>query len=126
MKIIKFCITIFYLWLSFFITTMIFCKNFAHEGLKYSVDSWTENQFMVILNSTWMSLIAIFLLGICAVFINFMFVRIIYNHEIKEAAMTMLKVRKNSHNEQMEWIKSQEKSKLPLYKRILFNIRDLI
>jgi hypothetical protein len=108
---------------------MIFGKNFAHEGLKYSVDSWTENQFMIILNSTWMSLIAIFLLGVCAIFMNFMFVRIIYNHEIKEAAHTMLKIRKKNNNDQEEWIKSQQKqqkSKLPLIKRILFSIRELI
>lgn len=129
MKFIKFLVTIFYLCTSFFITIMIFNKNFAHDGLKYSVDSWTENQFMIVLNSTWMSLIAIFLLGICAIFMNFMFVRVIYNNEIKEAALTMLKIRKKYTNDQEEWIRTQEKqqkSKLPLIKRILFSIRELI
>lgn len=127
MKFIKLLITLFYLSISFFITTLIFNKNFEHEGLKYSVDSWTENQFLIIINSTGMSIIAILALGVCAIFMNFIFVRIIYNNEIKEAALVILKTRKNNiTKEQQEWIKDQTKSKLPLIKRILFNIREMI
>lgn len=122
MKFIKFLITIFYLCASFFITVMIFSKNFAHEGLKFSVDSWSENQFLIILNSTWMSVISVFLLGICSIFTNFVFVRIIYNNEIREAALTILKVRKKKN----ATTELEEKSKLPWYKRILLEIRDMI
>lgn len=94
-KIIKLTITLFFLFSSYFITYCIFTKNFMHEGLVYSVDSWKENQFLIIINSTWMSMLAVLCLGVLSVFINFVFVRLVYSNEIKESALILLKDKQN-------------------------------
>ena len=94
-KIIKLTITLFFLFSSYFISYCIFSKNFIHEGLVYSVDSWKENQFLIIINSTWMSMLAVLCLGILSVFINFVFVRLVYSNEIKESALILLKDKQN-------------------------------
>ncbi len=94
MTVIKFLITMFFLFIAFTTITAIFRLNFDHVGLKFSVDSWTEEQVLMIVHSVWMSMLAVLCMGILAIWINFVFVRIIYNKEIREAAITLLRDRK--------------------------------
>lgn len=101
-KPIKLVITLFFLSISCFVIFNIFKLNYNHYNLKFSVDSWNEEQILIILHSTWMSMLAVLCLGILSIWINFIFFRITYNQEIKEAAMFLLKIRN----------KQQSKSKI--------------
>lgn len=92
-KPIKLVITLFFLFISCFVIFNIFKLNYNHYNLKFSVDSWNEEQILIILHSTWMSMIAVLSLGILSIWLNFIFFKISYNQEIKEAALFLLKLR---------------------------------
>ena len=97
-KPIKLVITLFFLSISCFVIFNIFKLNYNHYNLKFSVDSWNEEQILIILHSTWMSMLAVLCLGILSIWINFIFFRITYNQEIKEAALSLLKYRTKYKN----------------------------
>ncbi len=126
-KIIKFTITLFFLFSTYFIIYCIFSKNFVHEGLVYSVDSWKENQFLIMINSTWMSMIAVICLGTLSIFTNFVFVRLVYSNEIKESALILLKEKQNkSKPSPIDTIFDQiNKSRENIWQTILYKVQNI-
>jgi len=106
MKIIKFIITLFFLISSYWVSYLIFSRNFLREGINYSADNWNENTFMILLTSTALSFVAIFFLGILSIFTNFVFIKMIYAEEIKQAAVFYVKNRKSDTKELREYRKS--------------------
>lgn len=92
-NVVKYIIIIFFLLLCLFTIFNIFLLNFKHHNLKFSVDSWNEEQILIILNSIWISMLAVLCIGILSVWINFIFIRIVFNDEIREAALSLLKNR---------------------------------
>src|SRR3972149_4196922 len=93
MKIIKISITFFFLVSSYWVTYLIFSRNFAHAGISFAVDNWTENTFMILLLSTSLSIAGIFFTGILSMFTHFIFVKLIYSDESKQAAFFYIKNR---------------------------------
>lgn len=97
-KYIKIAITAFYLLVSYWVTCLIFEKEFAATAMKHSVDSHYENTLMILLISTLFSAVGVFLLGLLSLFTHHVFTKLIYSNEIKYAAMLYLKdKRKKSH-----------------------------
>lgn len=117
-RAVKLLVTGFFLFITFSTVTSIFTLNFAHSGLKFSVDSWTEEQVLMILNSTWMSMLATLCLGILSVWINFVFVRIIFNNEIREAALALLKDRKRKFSPIDYYTEMIERGSKPWFARL--------
>lgn len=128
MKFIKFTITLFFLISSYWVSYLIFNRNFANAGISYSADDWNENTFMILLTSTCLSAIGILFLGILSVFTNFVFVRLIYAEEIKHAAVFYVKNRKKNNKALTEYkhaVDKNEWSKLTFKQKILRMINKI-
>lgn len=93
MKTIKVFITSFFLLSSYWITYLIFNRNFSHAGISFAVDNWTENTFMILLISTTLSIVGVFFTGILSMFTHFIFIKLIFTEEIKQAAYFYVKNR---------------------------------
>jgi len=93
MKLIKFIITLFFLTTSYWITYLVFSRNFSHAGIMFSAEDWNENTFMILLTSTALSAVGVFFIGILSMFTHFVFVKLIYADEIKQAAVFYIKNR---------------------------------
>lgn len=91
MRTVKTIITVFFLLLSYFSIYLIFNRYFWTPGLTKSVDDHTENTFMLLLTCTGLSGVAILCSGIISMFTHFVFVKIAFSQEIKEAAYFLLK-----------------------------------
>jgi hypothetical protein len=120
MKIIKLIITLFFLTTSYWVTYLVFSRNFSHAGIMFSAEDWNENTFMILLTSTGLSAVGVLFLGILSMFTHFVFVKLIYADEIKQAAIFYIKNRnKNTEllNEyrskfsKYEWSKMSTKEK---------------
>jgi putative exporter of polyketide antibiotics len=98
MKYIKLSITTFFLFISFWLTTLIFGKQFSVNNLEYAIDNHTENTLMILIISTVLSAIGIFLLGLLALFIHYVFVKLTFHNEIRKDAFLLLKYRRNKQN----------------------------
>lgn len=93
-KYVKFAITAFYLIVSYWVTCLIFEKEFASTAIKHAVDSKYENTLMILLISTTFSAIGVFLLGLLSMFTHYVFTKLIFADEIKYAALLYLKNRR--------------------------------
>jgi len=91
--------------------------------MQFSVDNWNEDMLLIILHSSWQSLIAIFCVGITAMFSNFVFIKILFNQEVKDAAVLMLRHRKNKTIEQNDWICEQELKNKTSWQKFVYNIK---
>ena len=120
MKLIKFIITLFFLTTSYWITYLVFSRNFSHAGIMFSAEDWNENTFMILLTSTGLSAIGVFFLGILSMFTHFVFIKLIYADEIKQAAVFYIKNRNKDTTllneyrnkfEKYEWSKLTGKEK---------------
>ena len=95
-KYIKFAITAFYLLVSYWVTCLIFEKEFAATTMKHAVDSQYENTLMILLVSTAFSAVGIFLLGLLSIFTHYVFTKLIFADEVKYAALLYLKNRRKN------------------------------
>lgn len=90
-KYTKYAIITFYLLASYWVTCLVFEKGFAEHGLQHTADgSHYENTLMIMLIATGFSAIGVFLLGLLSMFTYWIFVKLIFADEIKEAAMLYL------------------------------------
>jgi len=90
-KYTKYAIITFYLLASYWVTCLVFEKGFVEHGLQHTADgSHYENTLMIMLIATGFSAIGVFLLGLLSMFTYFIFVKLIFTDEIKEAAMLYL------------------------------------
>lgn len=94
MKLIKLLITVFFLLVSFWLSILIFKRNFTQHELEFAVDNHIENNFMILIVSTILSAVGVFLLGLLSLFVNFVFVKLIYTDEINKQAFNLLKFRR--------------------------------
>ena len=131
MRAIKFIITSFFLISSFWIAYLIFSRNFAISEISLAAEDWNENTFMILLTSTGLSAIGVLCMGILSMFVHFVFIKLIYADEVKQAAFfyvknrkydtTALKEYKNSIDT-MEWSKMTTKQKFfSIFKKIKLN-----
>ncbi len=128
MKVIKFIITLFFLVTSYWVTYLVFSRNFAHEGIKYSADNWNENTFMILLISTSLSAVGVFFLGILSMFTHFVFIKLIYSDEIKQAALFYLKNKKRENAEVLRFnaaVAYNESKSLTGFKKFKYNLKHL-
>ena len=102
MKIVKYIITTFFLILSYFVTLLIFTKFL--NGSPISVDNLNEDILLKLITGTLLSCVGIFFLGLLSIFTNFVFVKLIYNDEIKEAAYILIKEKRTLINDNKETI----------------------
>jgi len=102
MKTIKVIITTFFILSSYWITYLIFSRNFAHAGISFAVDNWTENTFMILLISTSLSIVGVFFTGILSLFTHFIFIKLIYADEIKHAAYFYVKNRNKKESKELK------------------------
>lgn len=132
MKTIKFIITLFFLLISYWITYLIFNRNFAQTSMEFAVDNQNENTLMILLVSTILSMVGIFLLGILSIFVHFVFIKLIYSNEIKQAAYFYIKNNRNKqyidkdlieHRKNVELLNDKQ---LPFYHRIYKRIKVAI
>lgn len=82
--VIKFIITLFYLFASIITSYCIF------QYMLYSSKTGMENVMLSILYSVGLSAFTIFLLGLLSIFTHFIFVKLIYSDEVKNAAYVLL------------------------------------
>lgn len=128
MKIIKFLVTLFFLATSYWVTYLIFERNFMHAGMQYSADSWNENTLMILLTSTAFSAIGVLCLGVLSMFTHFVFIKLIYADEIKQAAYFYVKNKRREDLQLTEFHKSvrmNELSKAP-FKKFLYKVVSFI
>jgi small basic protein len=86
-KIVKIIITIFFLLGSAWISFLIFEREFATKVLAHTADSNNyENTLMILLIGTLFSTIGILCMGLMAMFTRYVFVKLIFVDEIREAA----------------------------------------
>ncbi len=100
MKIVKYIITTFFLILSYFVTLLIFTKFL--NGSPITVDNLNEDILLKLITGTLLSCVGIFFLGLLSIFTNFVFVKLIYNDEIKEAAYILMKEKRTLINDNKE------------------------
>ena len=91
--------------------------------MKFSPDNWNENTLMILLYSVGISMICIFLMGLLSIFIHFVFVRLNYTDEIREAAFHLLRrnrteIKKSEHPIDIYWENLQKQNKQSWFKRI--------
>lgn len=87
----KLAITGFFLSASFWVTYLIFMRGLAPTHLQMSVDSHTEDRFMILLVCTLLSAVGVLFLGLLSLFTHFVFVRLVYSDDIKIAAISMIR-----------------------------------
>ncbi len=97
-KFIKLSIATFYLLASFWVSYLIFSRGFIHKGMEFSVDSETENTFMILTVCTLLSGVCVLFLGLLSMFTNFVFVRLIYADEIKQGAFFLINKKRKEKN----------------------------
>jgi len=107
-KYVKFAIIAFYLIVSYWVTALIFEKEFAATAIKHAVDSKYENTLMILLISTGFSAIAVFLLGLLSLFTNFVFVRLVFTDEIKSGAMAIINKKRRQYKFRSPRVKPAE------------------
>lgn len=130
MRIIKFIITLFFLLISYWVTYLIFNRNFSQTTMEFAVENQNENTLMILLVSTILSAIGIFLLGLLSLFIHFVFIKLIYSDEIKHAAYFYIKNNRRKkfidkdlieHRKNVELLNN---NKLSLFNRIIKRLKN--
>lgn len=102
-KYTKYAIITFYLLASYWVTCLVFEKGFAEHGIQHSADgSHYENTLMILLIATGFSAIGVFLLGLLSMFTYYIFVKLIFTDEIKEAALIHLMRNRIQHRKEMK------------------------
>lgn len=87
--IIKIVITLFYLLSSIWVSQLIFSYMFDTAHL--SVDhSKVENVTLILIYSVGLSALGVFLLGILSLFTFYVYIKIIFGDEVKNAALSLL------------------------------------
>lgn len=122
MRAIKFIITLFFITMSYWVTCLVFQRNFKHAGMAFSADDWTENTLMILLTSTFISMAGVLCIGVLSMFTHFVFIKLIYADEIKQAAFFYIKNRNKDTNISKQYIKQFEKyerSKLTFKQKFL-------
>jgi hypothetical protein len=102
MKIVKYIITTFFLILSYFVTLLIFTKFL--NGSTITVDNLNEDILLKLITGTLLSCVGIFFLGLLSIFTNFVFVKLIYNDEIREAAYILIREKRTLINDNKDTI----------------------
>lgn len=126
MKTVKVVITLFFLLISYWVTYLIFGRNFSHAGISFAVDNWTENTFMILLISTGLSIVGVFFTGILSMFTHFIFIRLIYADEIKQAAYFYVKNRNKKEPKELQEYKASVAKLDQIKKSTVFTrIREL-
>lgn len=97
--ILKLIITTFYLLMSILTSYLIF-NYFLSTSVSVNGER-IEPISLTILYSIGLSAVSVFMYGILALFMNFVFVKLIFSDEIKVAALTLLKYRKEQNNKQI-------------------------
>jgi hypothetical protein len=100
MKAIKFLITLFFLVASYWVVYLVFQRHFVSSGMSFAVENNTENTFMILIVSTALSVVGIFCMGLLSLFVNFVFVKLVFSDEIREAARHML-INKRKENKDL-------------------------
>ena len=123
MRIIKGIITLCFLISSYWVTFLIFKRQFSNPEMKFSPDSWSENTLMLLLLSIGISMIGVFLMGLLSIFTHFVFVRLMYTDEIREAAFHIIRrnrtaIKKSEHPIDIYWENLQKENKQKWYKKI--------
>lgn len=112
MRIIKFFITLLFLATSYGLSYLIFSRNFAHMNMEFSADNWDENTFMIVITSTGLSMVGVLCMGLLSMFANFVFVRLVYVNEIKQAAYFLVQKNRKVNRDLIEYRKSVEAAEL--------------
>lgn len=87
--IIKIVITMFYLLASIWVSHLIF--SYMFESGQFTVDnSKVENVTLILIYSVGLSALGVFLLGILSLFTFYVYIKIIFGDEVKNAAMSLL------------------------------------
>lgn len=94
--IIKAVITLFYLLSSIWSTYLIF--SFMLTNNINNVGQPVENIALVLLYSVGLSALTIFMLGLLSIFTHFVYVKLIYGNEIRNAAYVLLKNKRMDKN----------------------------
>jgi len=108
--------------MSYWVTCLVFQRNFKHAGMAFSADDWTENTLMILLTSTFISMAGVLCIGVLSMFTHFVFIKLIYADEIKQAAFFYIKNRNKDTNISKQYIKQFEKyerSKLTFKQKFL-------
>ena len=125
MRIIKFFITLSFLATSYWLSYLIFSRNFAHMNMEFSADNWDENTFMIVITSTGLSMVGVLCMGLLSMFANFVFIRLVYVNEIKQAAYFLVQKNRKVNRDLIEYRKSVEAaelSKMTWYQRMKFRL----
>lgn len=128
MKLIKGVIGLGWLMITILVIRLIFIRNFIHFDLQWSVDNWTEESVLVILNSAWQAGLAILCCGLLAMFTNFMFIKLFFSKEIYETAYQILKQKRKTRHlikQQQNWIREQTLKNKTFVQKIIYHIKLL-
>lgn len=86
-KVVKGIITVLFLLGSAWITFLVFEREFAQKALVHTADANSyENTLLILLIGTLFSTIGIFCMGMMSLFARFVFVKLVFVDEIREAA----------------------------------------